>query len=873
MSFQQRHSFYAPADPLSAQNNVSTDDDCSPPQSLLRKTGSIDTAMRRKQRTAASSRAVAMGKSEEFKRWSSEQKKQSLRKAKSSKSIYDSAPEPLSTPRARNSSQSQHSQCSLASQSESATLNNLLSSSSEDLHHFAKESGHSHSGTDCMSPSPKLLGRVWQQTPPGGAYPGCPQSARSGPSARSAAPDILRHLKAATATVESQVPGHFLEAMNRGAVAITLEFCGFDVESPRFNPLMTQLEQLLVAQGTARGAFSFSGHCLVAFLHSAAQSVAALVADPLSPRKAHSALFDVLLSHHSKRGASSLSTNTLLSYLEMAHELRLQHQEMRALRGKLAVVKNLFDDELVAEKKQQPEQREPAGAHSLPPPPPPPAARHQHHHHHHHHHHRRHPHSEPQHEHRVRRRFPVENVAATAKPTALPTERAMSATPQPADGGDLSAATNSLQGLQIVDLPRPPPKIKTMQSDLTEASNDADDELEGSSTASSVLSLAEQDSGGGLKTIKTMTPTPHRRSSLVLEVAKRKDIRPRRPSRTEIAVQNEVDIRPAVGAEDAGSFTMIRPMNQQQANQTLLRSSRNSLGHDALRETLSVLHKELEDGGRVAEAQRMSDAATTSTDDDFLSDHDVAAMRSKYASMTSGGGDDGTAAGGDQSAAKRESQSERVRHSYGVRANYVSSHRAMGKYAADRTKSWRKWIELLRSHDSDISDVSATEQVQALIDFARMSLGCFANWLRMRTQSGRWRPYFAVVRDFNILLFDRECRPSSLHDAVTVAGGQYLALSLAHIEGVRLSDDDPLQIALQVTGSSEKSHRIAFRCDSADGAKQWAAEMNYQIHIVSDLCSNRALSFEYADHKRSIWVPVAPPYRPKAQGKKKGLSE
>merc|ERR1719229_28291 len=58
--------------------------------------------------------------------------------------------------------------------------------------------------------------------------------------------DILTHLERGIQTVENQVPRELMKVMNEGMIKITLEFCGFDIENEaKFNPLYTQLEQLL----------------------------------------------------------------------------------------------------------------------------------------------------------------------------------------------------------------------------------------------------------------------------------------------------------------------------------------------------------------------------------------------------------------------------------------------------------------------------------------------------------------------------------------------------------------------------------------------------------------------------------------------------
>ena len=1056
--------------------------------------------------------------------------------------------------------------------------------------------------------------------------------------------------------------------------------------------------------------FVYSGDELLKFLHTAQRSLAAFINDPQSNHHSITGFIDVLLSYHMKRGVSSISILTLISYFELGREFKKQQDSMRNLQDKMAVVKKLFDDsspsmtpnpvhesnENVAVKYSTPQtitSPNPSNPihssnvinaqHRGPPPPssrsphsfPPP----QHNNGHHHHHSR-----PPMTTQKVRRRFPIQNVPppkhealsirhplspkrphpmdkSKSHPTpSSPTkgtkmgsspnglsksdhsdaerdadefaehynngettpvlsdiedidhhlaavvhqgsnakssvndrnrgydsddvQSEMSATPQPTDmtntvipsfmpngngnGGvpgvsemdnvmqqieELPAPPNrqrtngmdesppplqnTLHGLQIVDLPSPPPKIKTMQSDMTEISHDADDELEVSSAGSSGISSADNDAVGGgdssgFKKIKTMTPTPHSRCSQIIvysdgvdngqneeedretaAVVVPKRRASRRQSQTEIAVMEQIDIR----YEAKSEFTMIEPINQQQGVDNLIRSSRNSLGQNALKDTVEQLRKEYEahiassdsenDEGQIVDVQQMSDTASgKEEEDDFLDDEDVAAMRTKYVSMTSvtestlplqshsahspgvpdenkssrsipkrfplrgtksmshqmersgnshtdsrrshrserqseseltspamsrqmtnettqshrsgssvvkkqsvsfyqhsnsstkqsknrpivsvvaveednnssfqqrrahsrstsdfvrsshgkrasktsanasrsnqfmgyerhqedsedrmsalsdiGGGNNSMSNGngtknrarkyaGKRSndeqrqntvsvsnsnpnsnlisnpnanrtvKAKRKkkakrtimaSKSERIRQNYIVRAKYVDSHRAMGKYALDRNKSWRKWIQLLQSHDNDIANVTATEQVQALIDFARMSLGNYGNWLYMKSgtanmngndivsdsqsASSQWTLYFAVMRDFNIFLFDHRHFPSTLEEVVS---SEYNALSLAHIESVAQCSSTPTELYLEVAGS-EMNHCLKFRCESVESCKQWVAEINYQIHIVSDLCCNQALRLECADQKRSVWIPVAPPY-------------
>merc|ERR1719334_2014139 len=107
------------------------------------------------------------------------------------------------------------------------------------------------------------------------------------------------------------------------------------------------------------------------------------------------------------------------------------------------------------------------------------------------------------------------------------------------------------------------------------------------------------------KTVGTVHPVAKKRPS-------------RRQSQTEIAVMEQIDIR----YEAKSAFTMIQPINQQQGVDNLIRSSRNSLGQNALKDSVEQLRKEYEatlntntgsenEEGHIVDVQEMSDTATT----------------------------------------------------------------------------------------------------------------------------------------------------------------------------------------------------------------------------------------------------------------------
>ena len=97
--------------------------------------------------------------------------------------------------------------------------------------------------------------------------------------------------------------------------------------------------------GSRLSYFVYSGDKLLSFLHTAKRSLSAFINDPQSNHHSITGFIDVLLSYHSKRGVASISVLTLMSYFELCREYRLQQDQMRTLQDKLAVVKQLFDDD------------------------------------------------------------------------------------------------------------------------------------------------------------------------------------------------------------------------------------------------------------------------------------------------------------------------------------------------------------------------------------------------------------------------------------------------------------------------------------------------------------------------------------------------
>ena len=266
----------------------------------------------------------------------------------------------------------------------------------------------------------------------------------------------------------------------------------------------------------------------------------------------------------------------------------------------------------------------------------------------------------------------------------------------------------------IVDMPRPPPKMKTIQSEISNGGL-ADDEISSPGSASDNDTVTNDSSGIiKIKSIKTLTPTPHTpsqrntvpRTSQIIRPATVEQLQssspstnspnsqtngsgngiaagnnansgvgringinksmssskinitplPKKPGKrrqswADIAIE-KIDSYPSTDI-NTNEFKMIKPINQQQGVDNMIKEYRKSLGQSELKDTLEELRKEFDPLASSGEDEETKDRQTNSDDDNdanivdvqeqsltssnkeededsFLSDDDFRVMQAKY---------------------------------------------------------------------------------------------------------------------------------------------------------------------------------------------------------------------------------------------------
>eukprot|EP01084_Bolivina_argentea_P297300 512162_1 len=278
--------------------------------------------------------------------------------------------------RSHQSQQSMHSLQSLRSESNNTQLSNYgVSSSSDD---FMKENMKHYSSpyTDYASPSPTQMNKMWTGN---GTYQLNNQLSNTSQASNSTKhslgsiktinfmhrnssissifSEISKHLEQCIQYLQQHIPRDYIQYMNEAMVKITFEFCGFDIDNAKkFNPLYIQLEQHLKLQHvhTTQNAskmsyFMYSGDKLIEYLKQCVTLLSSYIQSPRSigHSVANDSLLNVLYSCYVKRhGAYCMSVYALTSFYEICYEYRSAQQQMKKMNDKLAVVKNLFNDEL-----------------------------------------------------------------------------------------------------------------------------------------------------------------------------------------------------------------------------------------------------------------------------------------------------------------------------------------------------------------------------------------------------------------------------------------------------------------------------------------------------------------------------------------------
>merc|ERR1712228_466422 len=218
---------------------------------------------------------------------------------------------------------------------------------------------------------------------------------------------------------------------------------------------------------------------------------------------------------------------------------------------------------------------------------------------------------------------------------------------------------------------------------------------------------------------------------------------------------------------------------------------------------------------------------------------------------------------------------------------------------ADRNKAWLQWTKMLDEKDriSPSHHHQLTEsQLWAFIDFARMSISRYANWIwwpqrpdviklnnmknkkqqKISDDDDDDRTYisdkqyydhelnliftkkFAIVMDFNLFLFETYANPANIQETLAF---EHSIMSLASSTNVIVSKKNTKDFYLN-TSSKNDYRYLQFRCDGNDEddddaqRNEWMEELDYQIHIVHDLLSIRGIKLKVADPNATVWLPV-----------------
>jgi len=224
---------------------------------------------------------------------------------------------------------------------------------------------------------------------------------------------------------------------------------------------------------------------------------------------------------------------------------------------------------------------------------------------------------------------------------------------------------------------------------------------------------------------------------------------------------------------------------------------------------------------------------------------------------------------------------------------------------ADRNKAGWQWTKMLDERDKHPKQKMSESQLWSFIDFARMSIARYANWIwwpekpehakvdaatlrsiqkakRARsTESGGgggdgektylsqrqyydhrlnliWTKKFAIVMDFNLFLFESYANPANIEETLAF---EHSLLSLASSTNVVLSKKDTKDFYLNTSGKSEYRY-LQFRCDGQDEEdddaqrSEWMEELDYQIHIVHDLLAIPGIKLKIADPNATVWLPT-----------------
>ena len=223
---------------------------------------------------------------------------------------------------------------------------------------------------------------------------------------------------------------------------------------------------------------------------------------------------------------------------------------------------------------------------------------------------------------------------------------------------------------------------------------------------------------------------------------------------------------------------------------------------------------------------------------------------------------------------------------------------------ADRNKAWLQWTKMLDERDKHPKQKMSESQLWSFIDFARMSIARYANWIwwpekpehakvdaatlrsiqkAKRARSAEtvnggdsertylsqrqyfdhrlnliWTKKFAIVMDFNLFLFESYANPANIEETLAF---EHSLLSLASSTNVVLSKKNTKDFYLNTSGKSDYRY-LQFRCDGQDEEdddaqrSEWMEELDYQIHIVHDLLAIPGIKLKVADPNATVWLPT-----------------
>jgi len=256
-------------------------------------------------------------------------------------------------------------------------------------------------------------------------------------------------------------------------------------------------------------------------------------------------------------------------------------------------------------------------------------------------------------------------------------------------------------------------------------------------------------------------------------------------------------------------------------------------------------------------------------------------------------------------AANRADRAMKTWRVYVDRYEYIKKR--YPKQVSDRNKAWLEWTKMMDEKERNQQHNMDEAQLWTFIDFARMSISRYANWIwwperpdsiqtinkskkskSMGDSQGGggdarhhdenddsrtyisenqyydhesnliWTRKFAIVMDFNLFLFEQYANPSNIQETMNY---EHLLLSLASTTKVKVCKANNSDFYLNTAGKKDQrflQFRVHGKSDEDDVAQrnEWLEELDYQIHIVHDLLSIPGIKLKIADASATVWLPA-----------------